>query len=143
MDERGAGSSRYGDPENSYFIPPGERTIGDEPQIGYEPWPAIPDYGPADLSQPSRELAILRHHIPHAKPALAQQIVDFVGRVRKLDLHKTPSISESVDWARTLTLLNADVLSVDFVRETLAALTKHKADHDTVSVAAETLLFDE
>lgn len=95
-----------------------------------------------DYPEPSRELAILRHHIPHAKPALAQQIVDFVARVRKLDLHKTPSISESVDWARTLTLLNADVLSAEFVRETLSALTKHKADHDTVSDAAETLLDD-
>ncbi len=93
-----------------------------------------------DYPEPSRELAILRQHVPQAGSQLAQQIVDFIGRVRKLDLHKTPSISESVDWARTLTLLNADVLNPDFVRETLAALTKHKSDHDTVNDALDTLL---
>ena len=93
-----------------------------------------------DYPEPSRELAILRHHVPEAGPLLLQQIVDFVGRVRALDLHKTPSISESVDWARTLTLLNADVLDADFVRQTLTALTKHKADQDAVSDALDTLL---
>jgi len=93
-----------------------------------------------DYPEPSRELAILRHHVPAASDTLAQQIIEFVGRVRLLDLHKTPSIAESVDWARTLVLLNADVLTADYVRESLAALTKHKGDEDVIRDGVDELL---
>jgi len=93
-----------------------------------------------DYPEPSRELAILRHHVPEAAEELARQVVAFVSQVRKLDLNKAPSIAESVDWARTLILLNADALTADFVRESLSALTKHKGDQDLVSDAIDELL---
>lgn len=93
-----------------------------------------------DYPEPSRELDILRYHVPAASDALARQIIAFVGRVRTLDLHKTPSIAESVDWARTLVLLNADVLTADYVRESLAALTKHKGDEDVIRDGVDNLL---
>jgi len=90
--------------------------------------------------EPSRELAILRHHVPGASAELAGQLVKLVGRVRNMDLHKAPSIAESIDWARTLLLLNADVLQPEFVRDSLSALVKHKADYDLVTDGLEVLL---
>lgn len=92
-------------------------------------------YAYVDYPEPARELAIVRRHVPEAAPALAQAIVTFVERVRTLDLQKTPSISETLDWARALLLLNADVLSASFVSESLAALAKHRDDLDTIRAA--------
>lgn len=81
------------------------------------------DYPSAD-----RELAIVRQRVPGADDALTQQIVDFVQRVRGLDLNKTPSVAETVDWARSLVLLSADSLSAEDVRASLTALTKQAED---------------
>ena len=49
-------------------------------------------------------------------------------RLRKLDLKKTPSISETLDWVRALTLLNVKQLDHDLVEETLSTLMKYEAD---------------
>lgn len=83
--------------------------------------------------EPARELAIVRRHVPGLGERLAEQIVSFVERVRRLDLHKTPSIAETLDWARTLVLLSADTLSPELVRETLGALVKHRDDLDKLT----------
>jgi MoxR-like ATPase len=85
-----------------------------------------------DYPEPSRELAILRMKVPGLAESLSQQIVAFVGKLRALDLRKTPSVSESVDWARTLVLLGADSLDPELVRSTLGVLTKHATDLDLV-----------
>jgi MoxR-like ATPase len=92
-------------------------------------------YAYVDYPEPARELAIVRRHVPEASPALAQAIVTFVDRVRTLDLQKTPSISETLDWARALLLLNADALSASFVAESLAVLAKHRDDLDLMRAA--------
>jgi MoxR-like ATPase len=89
-------------------------------------------YAYLDYPERGRELAILRHHVPEAGAALTAQIVDFVARVRELDLRKSPSISETVDWARTLVLLSAKDLDATFVQETLGALLKHREDLERV-----------
>jgi MoxR-like ATPase len=81
-----------------------------------------------DYPEPSRELAILRTHVPGVGARLAQQVVEFVERVRKLDLRKTPSIAETLDWARTLVLLSGDSMDQDVARECLGALVKHRDD---------------
>ena len=49
-------------------------------------------------------------------------------RLRKLDLKKTPSISETLDWVRALTLLNIKQLDHALVEETLSTLMKYEAD---------------
>jgi hypothetical protein len=54
--------------------------------------------------------------------------VDFVQSLRGLDLRKSPSISETVDWARALILLNADALDGEVVRDTLNVLLKFEQD---------------
>lgn len=48
--------------------------------------------------------------------------------MRRLELKKPPSISETLDWIRALTLLNADTLSIELVRSTLNLVLKHEPD---------------
>ena len=63
---------------------------------------------------------------------LTAELVGFVQSLRTLDLRKSPSISETVDWARALILLNADSLDVEVVRDTLNVLLKFEPDINAV-----------
>jgi hypothetical protein len=60
--------------------------------------------------------------------ALARQVVEAIARIRKLELKKPPSISETLDWAQSLALLNADTLSPELVAQTLNLVLKHEGD---------------
>ena len=55
-------------------------------------------------------------------------MVRLLHRLRKLDLKKTPSISETLDWVRALTLLNIKELDNELVEQTLSTLMKYEAD---------------
>jgi MoxR-like ATPase len=88
-----------------------------------------------DYPEASRELAIVRTHVPGVGERLAQQVVDFVAQVRTLDLRKTPSIAETLDWARTLVLLSGDTLDPAIARECLGALVKHRDDLEKLQAA--------
>ena len=57
----------------------------------------------------------------------------FVHELREMDLRKRPSISETVDWARTLLLLHADSLDEKLVRRTLNVLLKYESDIDATA----------
>jgi MoxR-like ATPase len=81
-----------------------------------------------DFPGAEQELAIVRLKVPGISEALAAQVVDAVQRIRKLDLKKSPSISETLDWAKTLTLLNADRLDEALVNDTLSAVLKYEGD---------------
>ena len=81
-----------------------------------------------DYPPPSRELAILELRIPGIGKALAEQLVAFVADVRKLELRKTPSIAETIDWARALVTLGASALGAEMANATLGALLKHDED---------------
>jgi MoxR-like ATPase len=81
-----------------------------------------------DFPTLERELAIVRSRLPEVTPRLAQQVVRAVQKVRSLDLKKAPSISETLDWAKALAILNADVLTPQLVGETLTLLLKYEAD---------------
>ena len=80
-----------------------------------------------------RENAILQARVPELDDTLRKHIVDFVQAVRELDLKKPPAVSETIDWARAIVLLNMDVLEADFVRNTLNVLLKFKSDIDNVN----------
>jgi MoxR-like ATPase len=86
-----------------------------------------------DYPEPSRELAILRARVPDAEQRLSESIVAFVQRARKLELKQSPSIAETLDWARTLVLLSADSLDHEFVRESLVALAKQPEDREQIA----------
>jgi MoxR-like ATPase len=76
----------------------------------------------------ARELEIVQTRIPEAQATLAESVVRVVQRVRDLDLKKRPSISETLDWARALTILNAQTLDQKLVEETLNLILKYEGD---------------
>jgi MoxR-like ATPase len=59
---------------------------------------------------------------------LARQAVELVQRLRDLDLRKSPSISETLDWAASLVALNANSLDSATLETTLSVLLKHESD---------------
>src|SRR5262250_3197636 len=85
-----------------------------------------------DFPDRERELRIVRTRAPEVPAALAAQVVSAVERIRRIELKKPPSISETLDWARSLVLLNAEALSPELVASTLNVLLKHAADVEKV-----------
>ncbi|MBL8924191.1 MAG: MoxR family ATPase [Myxococcaceae bacterium] len=83
-----------------------------------------------DYPTKERELAIVRRRLPGISEKLAVSVVTAVSRLRKLELKKAPSISETLDWVQALALLNADVLSGELVAQTLNLVLKHETDVD-------------
>ena len=81
-----------------------------------------------DLPTAQRELEIVRTRVPNVREELAKKVVAAVQAIRKLDLKKAPSISETLDWARALTLLNATTLDSQLVTDTLSTVLKYEAD---------------
>ena len=81
-----------------------------------------------DFPDARRELEIVRLKVPGAGEKLAQEAVRFLQRLRKLDLKKKPSVSETLDWVRALTLLHIQGLDDQLVNETLVTLVKYEED---------------
>ncbi|RLT43257.1 MAG: MoxR family ATPase [Chloroflexi bacterium] len=75
-----------------------------------------------------QELNVVRLKVPQLAPKLAQQAVDLVQRLRGMDLRKSPSISETLDWARSLVALNATNLDQKTLETTMSVLLKHESD---------------
>jgi len=70
-------------------------------------------------------------HVPELNVHLAQEIAALVAVLRSADLKKPPSISETVDWARTLLALGAAELTDEMTRQTLSVLLKYERDIST------------
>jgi MoxR-like ATPase len=83
-----------------------------------------------DYPDAERERAIIRGQVPGLDDRIARQVVETVGRLRGLDLKKSPSIAESVDWARTLLALEIGDLDEAAVARTLGVVLKHASDHE-------------
>ena len=81
-----------------------------------------------DFPDVGREMEIIRLKVPGADEKLAGEVVELLHRLRKLDLKKRPSISESLDWVKALTLLNVKNLDDSLVTETLSTVMKYEAD---------------
>ena len=77
-----------------------------------------------------REHAIVVSQVEGVEDALARQIVETVTRLRALELKKSPSIAESVDWARTLVALGTGTLDAAAIDATLGVVLKHNSDLD-------------
>jgi MoxR-like ATPase len=82
------------------------------------------------LGYPSieREAEIVQLHVPELSAHLAKQVAALVAVLRGADLKKPPSISETVDWARTLLTLGAGELTDELTRQTLSVLLKYERD---------------
>ena len=81
-----------------------------------------------DYPAPEREREIVLSRVPDLGEALAGQVAGVVRSLRRLELKKRPSVSETIDWARTLFLLGAEEISTDLVIGTLHVLLKHQTD---------------
>jgi MoxR-like ATPase len=81
-----------------------------------------------DYPDPGREQQIVLRRVPGITPGLATQITGVVRSLRQLDLKKKPSVSETIDWARTLHLLGTPQITTDTVLSTLHILLKHQTD---------------
>jgi MoxR-like ATPase len=81
-----------------------------------------------DYPDIDREKEIVRVRVPEIDDALADQIARVVNSIRQIDLKKAPSISETIDWARTLLYLGRGEVNPDVLGETLHVLLKYQAD---------------
>jgi MoxR-like ATPase len=88
-------------------------------------------------------LEILRLKVPGISEELSQQIVDMVRSLRSLDLRKAPSISEALDWAKALAVLNAESLDGELVEETLMLLLKYERDVEKAVAALPSIMGEE
>jgi MoxR-like ATPase len=81
-----------------------------------------------DFPSSEQEMEIVKLKAPGISDALARQVVEVIQKVRKVDLKKLPSISETLDWARALTILNAEKLDQDLLKSTLNLFLKYEGD---------------
>jgi MoxR-like ATPase len=81
-----------------------------------------------DFPERDQELAIIKLKAPEAAEKLATEVVTVVQSLRKLDLKKSPGISETIDWVKALTLLNVQSLDQELVTETLDTIVKYEGD---------------
>ena len=81
-----------------------------------------------DYPQMEREKEIVLTKVPGVTEMLADQIARIVRSIRQIDLKKAPSVSETIDWARTLVLLGLDSVNAEQAKETLHVLLKYQSD---------------
>ncbi len=92
-----------------------------------------------DYPDMEREKQIVRTKVPDVSDNLADQIARIVRCIRQLDLKKAPSVSETIDWARTLVLLGIEHIDAQQAKETLHILLKYQTD---IAKAAKELSVD-
>jgi len=85
-----------------------------------------------DFPSKAMEIDIIHKKLPHIDEELASQVVTFIHNLRKSSLHKPPGIAESLDWAKTLLLLNAKNITDEIVFNTIGSVLKHQDDIDFV-----------
>jgi MoxR-like ATPase len=83
-----------------------------------------------DYPSAEREREIVLSRVPDLAPGLADQLVRTVRALRALELKKSPSISETLDWAQTLLELGLDTLDESAMRSTLGVVLKHASDQE-------------
>ena len=93
-----------------------------------------------DYPDPDRERQIIQLRVPELDAALAEQAVRIVQALRSVDLDKPPSISESVDWARSLVLLGVAELDPAAISRTLRVLVKNKRDIERATTELDLVL---
>jgi len=81
-----------------------------------------------DYPTAERELEILKRKAPRASETLSRQVVEFVQKLRKMDLFKLPGIAETIDWAEALMQLDVLELTPEAIQDTLGVLLKYQDD---------------
>ena len=86
------------------------------------------------------EEQIIASRVPDIEKNLKTELVNFVQNLRDLDLKKLPSVAETIDWAKSLVLLNVKSLDASLVRETLNVLLKFQSDIDAADSEIEVMI---
>jgi MoxR-like ATPase len=81
-----------------------------------------------DYPDLEREKEIVRVRVPEIDDELAEQVARVVRSIRQLELKKAPSISETIDWARTLIYLGKSEIDPETIQDTLHVLLKYQSD---------------
>lgn len=81
-----------------------------------------------DYPDVEREKQIVLTKVPGIAESLADQVARVVRSIRRLDLKKSPSVSETLDWARTLVLLGAETVDAELAAQTANILLKYQTD---------------
>ena len=86
-----------------------------------------------DYPDPSREQKILAARVPGLSEHLAAQVAKVARSIRSLDVKKAPSVSETIDWARTLIALSVEEVDEEVLGDTLHVLLKYQTDIEKVA----------
>ncbi len=81
-----------------------------------------------DYPELEREVRIVRARFPEVCEELAHQMIGFLRKARELNLRKPPSVSETLDWAEVLSILQVTRLTPEVVANTVGVISKHHAD---------------
>lgn len=81
-----------------------------------------------DFPEPDLEEQIVRLKVPELDSVLAGSVIRVINALRAMPLRKAPSVSETIDWARTLVALGADILDAEVVNDSLGVILKHQDD---------------
>ncbi|HEV8031383.1 MAG TPA: MoxR family ATPase [Stellaceae bacterium] len=96
-----------------------------------------------DYPNAEREMEILRRKAPHASEALSRQVVEFVQKLRKMDLFKLPGIAETIDWTEALMQLDVLELAPQAINDTLGVLLKYQDDIARIQGSEAARLLDQ
>ncbi len=88
-----------------------------------------------DYPSAAREVEIVRRRVPGTAPALAEDVVAALVRLRAADVQKPPGIAEGIDWVAALELLGAERLDADAAGRTLGTVLKYREDQEAVRAA--------
>ena len=80
-----------------------------------------------------REVEIVRSRLPEVGPALANQVVSAVNRLRAMDLEKLPGVAETIDWTESVSALGSNSLTAEIALDTLGAVVKDRDDLEYAS----------
>jgi MoxR-like ATPase len=81
-----------------------------------------------DYPDLEREKEIVLTKVPDITDSLADQVARIVRSIRQLELKKSPSVSETIDWARTLLLLGVEHVDAETAKATINILLKYQSD---------------
>ena len=83
------------------------------------------DYPDVELEE-----RIIQAKVPGLEQSLTESVVRVINALRGMPLRKAPSVSETIDWARTLLALGTTTLDEETVRDSLGVILKHRSDHE-------------
>jgi len=95
-----------------------------------------------DFPAQDLEMQIVKSRFPTMKDKLVQKLVGAVHEIRKLEIKKKPSISETIDWAESLLMLQIEDINPAELKKTLGTISKYKTDMDQIMENSEKVLGD-